>query len=104
VLPPTGIFEAICTTFKTMPKTCREYFHMPETIHHYPGGLRRSHLGIIISAVIFLIVFVLIVVFCYRRWLKRELRRQMLKDVNVAVAQYIAFKDADDRESSRIME
>jgi hypothetical protein len=87
-----------------MPKTCREYFHMPDAMTSYPGGLRRSHLGIIISAVIFLILFTLIVTVCYRRWLKRELRRQMLKDVNVAVAQYIAFKDADEREPSRIME
>jgi hypothetical protein len=98
MVPPTGVFEAICNSFVSMPAPCKEYFHIPTPIT--PTIKKERHVWVVVTAVIFLALFAVIVFVCYRKYLRRELRKQMLQDVNMAVAQYIQFKDAEEKDTS----
>jgi len=87
-----------------MPRYCTEDIGL--TVDTVPNKIMHSnHAMIAIASVVFLIFFAFFVFFCYRQYLRRELRKQMVRDVNIAVSQYIAFKDeGHERETSRLSE
>jgi len=93
LIPSQGVFEAICESFTDMPKVCRRVLHRPDQ--------ERSHAPILVSALVFLVFFALFVFCCYRRYLKREMYKQMVRDVNIAVSQYIAFKETDTNDEEK---
>lgn len=104
LIPASGVAEAICESFQDMPRYCTEDIGL--TVDTVPNKIMHSnHAMIAIASVVFLIFFAFFVFFCYRQYLRRELRKQMVRDVNIAVSQYIAFKDeGHERETSRLSE
>ena len=85
-----------------MPAVCRHYIvETTATGGHAP---QSSHAPLIISAMIFLVFFALFIFCCYRRHLKREMYKQMVRDVNVAVSQYIAFKEDGNTDDVTVAE
>ena len=76
-----------------MPKVCRIALNEPAP--------SRSNAPILISALVFLVFFALFVFCCYRRYLKREMYKQMVRDVNIAVSQYIAFRETDTNDEQK---
>jgi len=108
LIPPQGLFEAICESFTEMPQVCVNYFRGnalddPSILDPIPVPIKKTHLSVILAAIIFLFMFGLFVCIFYRRYLRRELHKQMIRDVNVAVSQYIAFKDAEDKEEGSMI-
>jgi len=93
LVPSLGVFEAICETFKDMPKVCRITLREPAP--------PPTNAPILISALVFLVFFALFVFCCYRRYLKREMYKQMVRDVNIAVSQYIAFRETDTNDEQK---
>jgi len=93
LVPSNGVFEAVCESFNQMPDVCFGQFD----ISIYNPAIPKTHGPVIAAAIGFLIVFSFFVFCCYRRYLKREMYKQMVRDVNIAVSQYIAFKDEDEK-------
>jgi len=93
LVPAKGVFEAVCESFTSMPDVCFGEFD----VSIYNPVTNKTHGPVIGAAIAFLIVFSLFVFCCYRRYLKREMYKQMVRDVNIAVSQYIAFKDDDEK-------
>lgn len=69
-----------------MPNVCQQYLHIPNTE-------TPSYVPVLISAFLFLMLFGVFVCCFYRRFLKRDMYKQMVRDVNIALSQYIAFKE-----------
>jgi len=88
-----GVFEAICETFTKMPAVCKQYLGVSSTEP-------PNNLPILISAGMFLLLFTVFVCCCYRRFLKKDMYKQMVRDVNIALSQYIAFKENDEVENA----
>jgi len=110
LFPPVAIFEAICYSFEDFPQPCKDMFDPDVYVNplkpiekgELPGG---STTTLIVATGIFLIFFAFFAVCCYKRYIKREMSRQMMKEVDVAVAQYMAFKDTDEepKDTSRLV-
>jgi len=98
LIPAHGVFEAICESFNKMPEVCIGQLDQAfdESVYYEPPTKR--HMPVVGTALIFLAVFSFFVFCCYRRYLKREMYKQMVRDVNIAVSQYIAFKDEDEKD------
>jgi len=93
LIPGEGLFEALCESFNKFPAFCEGKFDTTNNV----SPINHRHFPVFGAALIFLIVFSVFVCICYRRHLKREMYKQMIRDVNIAVSQYIAFKDEDER-------
>lgn len=99
MVPSISVFQAICESFNTMPEACVPIFKMEtgDTAIQMRDGTAQ----VVFASVIFLILFAFIVFTCYRRYLRRILHKEMVRDVNIAVSQYIAMSDNENNRETR---
>lgn len=74
----TNVFEAICAGFKTMPKYCADTLHKIRKnsgpYENMPDGIQPITLVLI---VVTLVLLNCVLVYCYRRYTKREMKKEM---------------------------
>ena len=88
VLDPENVFQAICAGFKDQRKECKVHtFGEPE-----PNGISITKLLMIIVGLVLLNIGL---IFCYRKYSKKEVNEQMQMHINSAVAQYFALQDKE---------
>jgi len=93
-----AVFNAICAGFATPPSQCLAVlgsgtpdFVPTEAIEGIKGG--------VIVAIVFGLIFLnMIIVYCYRRYSRREMQSEMQVQIESAVSQYFALSQ---RESTK---
>jgi hypothetical protein len=79
-----------------MPKNCYEKLKdlkfSPGTFENAPNGIR---LHALLVGVGILIVLNCVIVYCYRRFTKREMKREMSYQIETAVSQYMKIEPSD---------
>ena len=83
-----------------MPPNCVRYFNQDRNTPGIIIAPNSEHASVLIAAGVLIILFGFFLFCCYRRYLKRELRSQMARDVQFAVGQYVEFKE--DKEDSKL--
>lgn len=78
---PDNIMEAVCESFKEMPKYCKTWLKQEGIV--FEDGVSNTALGMIIFA---LLVANLIIVVLYRAYLNREIKSEMKMQVSSAVS------------------
>mmetsp|Transcript_4730 Transcript_4730/g.3926 ORF Transcript_4730/g.3926 Transcript_4730/m.3926 type:complete len:191 (-) Transcript_4730:29-601(-) len=100
LVPIDGVYEALCESFNSMPPNCVRYFNQDRSTPGIIIAPNSEHASVLIAAGVLIILFGFFLFCCYRRYLKRELRSQMARDVQFAVGQYVEFKE--DKEDSKL--
>ena len=98
VLPANNVYEAVCESFSVLPDSCVNYFQSKKegiAIYH---EVDQTHLKSIIGWII-AIAFVIFIValFLYRRWVKRELMRDLNNRLNTRISDYMAMQDDESK-------
>lgn len=94
-LTPDNVFEAICASFQREPKQCHRF----QKQHHIPDP--RIISNSLTNRTVFLIILVLfvvniVIIFAYRRYLNKELDKDMKVQVQSAVSQYVALSQVPE--------
>ena len=77
-MEPTLVFMALCAGFEKLPDMCAEYFDTSSDGSSIKGGY--------IVAIVFVLVFLnVVIVYCYRRYAKREMQTEMKMQIESAV-------------------
>ena len=88
-LESLAVFNALCAGFENSPSICQG------TLGAYTPDFLPSQDGIrgnvIVGIVIALILLNVIIVYCYRRYSKREMQSEMQMQIESAVSQYFAL-------------
>ena len=85
-----------------MPQPCRTYFESQG--HHYRMRRKRSVKWILGGSIICLILLAFFLFCCYRRYLKRQITRELSLKANTAVSEYFAMHDAGEKDTKRLIE
>lgn len=94
-LTPDNVFEAICASFKREPRECHRF----QRRHHIP--LPNIQSRSLTNRAVFMIImglFIvnLIIIFAYRKYLNKELDKDMKIQVSSAVSQYVALSQVPE--------
>lgn len=89
-MTPDNVFEAICASFQDEPRECRAW-QIQEGIALPVGQSTGITQKTFFEIVVVLILINLSVIIVYRKWLNRELEKDMKLQVSSAVSQYVAL-------------
>ena len=88
-LESLAVFNALCAGFAHPPSMCTATLgsYSPDFLPP-SNGIKG---GVIVAIVICLIALNILVVYCYRRYTKREIQHDMQQQIESAVSQYFAM-------------
>lgn len=84
-----AVYNALCAGFATPPDICKATLgiYTPEAL---PAEIRSPPKGVtagVIVAIVFVVILVnIIIVYCYRRFSKREMQSEMATKIDSAVS------------------
>lgn len=89
-LEDLAVFNALCAGFQTTPSMCQSTLnnYKPDFVASPEDGIRG---GVIVGIVTGLILLNVVIVYCYRRYSRREMQSQMHVQIESAVSQYFAM-------------
>lgn len=96
VLPVTNVYEAICEAFDTMPTHCIEYFSRKKSDTVFEEADDLDLMSIVVWIGVIGIFVLLGALFFYRRWIRRELMRDLNNQVSAKISEYMSMQD-DER-------
>ena len=93
-LETLAVFNALCAGFANPPSMCSGTLgsYTPDFLPE--EGIRA---GVIVSIVVILILVNLVIVYCYRRYSKREMNTEMQMQIESAVSQYFALSQREGK-------
>jgi hypothetical protein len=97
VIPASHVFEAVCDGFFNPPDICKQHL---ASIRRYR---KRSVKYIVIVCVVGIAVVAFFLFFCYRRYLKRQIARELSLKANTAVSEYFAMHEAGEKDTKRLI-
>ena len=85
-----AVTNAICAGFKDVPTMCKAILQgiNPELLQEPEQGIKG---GVIFVIVVSLIIVNVVLVYCYRRYTRREIQTEMNTQIESAVSQYFAL-------------
>lgn len=88
-LEPLAVINAICAGFENPPQMCKGILNSstPDFLVE-EKGIRG---GVIVAIVFVLIILNMLIVYCYRRYARREMQQDMQVQIEGAVSQYFAL-------------
>ena len=88
-LESLAVFNALCAGFADIPAMCSATLdsNTPDFLQQNPP----IKVGIIVGVVVVLVVLNVVIVYCYRRYSKREMQSEMKMQIETAVSQYFAL-------------
>ena len=94
-LESLAVFNAICAGFSTPPAMCQATLgaYTPDFLQN-DGGIKSS---VIVAIAVVLVLLNIIIVYCYRRYSKREMNNEMQMQIESAVSQYFALSQRDGK-------
>ena len=94
-LETLAVFNAICAGFANPPAFCSSTLnaYQPDFLAAQEEGIKGS---VIVGIVIILVILNIIIVYCYRRYSKREMQNEMQMQIESAVSQYFALSQRGD--------
>lgn len=89
-LEDLAVFNALCAGFQNAPSMCQSTLgsYKPDFIAAEDDGIRG---GVIVAIVTCLVLLNVVIVYCYRRYSRREMQSQMHMQIESAVSQYFAM-------------
>lgn len=93
-LESLAVFNAICAGFANPPPFCSGTLssYQPDFLPQ-EEGIKGS---VIVAIVVILVLLNIIIVYCYRRYSKREMQNEMQMQIESAVSQYFALSQRGD--------
>lgn len=89
-LESLAVFNAICSGFASPPSMCLATLgsYQPDFLPESGEGIKGS----VIVAIVFILIFLnMVIVYCYRRYARREMQSEMNVQIESAVSQYFAL-------------
>ena len=85
-----AVVNALCAGFAQPPEMCKAILNSvkPDYLIESKNGIRGS---VIFVMVVGLILINIVVVYCYRRYTRREMQSEMNTQIESAVSQYFAL-------------
>jgi hypothetical protein len=95
-LESLAVFNALCAGFATPPKICDGTLgsYTPDFLSTQDEGIKS---GVIIAIVLLLVLVNVVIVYCYRRYSKREMQNEMQIQIESAVSQYFALSQREGK-------
>jgi hypothetical protein len=95
-LESLAVFNALCAGFSNAPSMCSATLgaYTPDFLPNEDEGIKG---GVIVAIVIVLVLLNVIIVYCYRRYSKREMQGEMQMQIESAVSQYFALTQRDSK-------
>jgi len=94
-LESLAVFNGICAGFANPPAVCQGTLnsYTPDFVDT-EGGIK----GGVIVAIVFVLIFLnMLIVYCYRRYSRREMQQEMNIQIESAVSQYFALTQRDTK-------
>lgn len=88
---PRNVFQAICAGYRDPPKECKDWYESEGIKEEYTIPIRdedSDHIGAGTAALIFCVFITsnILIVFLYRKYLQKEIKKDMNLQVNSAVS------------------
>mmetsp|Transcript_10367 Transcript_10367/g.11801 ORF Transcript_10367/g.11801 Transcript_10367/m.11801 type:complete len:471 (-) Transcript_10367:137-1549(-) len=95
VLPVTNVVEAICEDFSPMPAPCVEILNRKKSDVIFDEPEDVDLFGIVLWITFIAAIFLVLALFFYRRWIRRELMRDLNNQLNARISEYMAMQDEE---------
>lgn len=94
-LESLAVFNGICAGFANPPSMCQATLgaYQPDFLIE-DDGIKA---GVIVAIVVVLILLNIVIVYCYRRYSKREMQGEMQMQIESAVSQYFALSQREGK-------
>lgn len=102
VEPVSHVFAAICEGFSESPESCETYKESTKSvpiIHR-----KRSVKYILAICIVGLIFFAFFLFCCYKRYLKKQIAKELSLKANTAVSEYFAMHEAGEKDTKGLIE
>jgi heme/copper-type cytochrome/quinol oxidase subunit 2 len=88
-----AVFNALCAGFANAPSMCQATLgsYTPDFLPTDEG----IKAGVIVAVVVLLVLVNIVIVYCYRRYAKREMQNEMQMQIESAVSQYFALSQRE---------
>ena len=87
-----NIFKTICAGFNSTPEVCFPDYDEAAGKRTTPGGGIGK--GTVIAIIIIAIAINVLLIYCYRRYTKREMKEEMQLQISSMMSQYFALNDS----------
>jgi len=104
VQPASHVFAAICEGFTEMPASCSAYMDSNSTGSTTTIYKKRSVKYILAVCVVGLLVLAFFLFCCYKRYLKKQIAKELSLKANTAVSEYFAMHEAGERDTKGLIE
>ncbi len=85
------MFKTICAGFNVTPDVCFEDYDPQQGARKEAGGSIST--GTIVGLVVALVLINVLLIYCYRRYTRREIKDEMQLQISSMMSQYFALSD-----------
>jgi len=98
IFPASQVVEAVCEGFIDMPPPCVEL--MATTVVYQKSSVK----WVIAVCAVCLITLAFFLFFCYKRFLKQQISKELSFKANAAVSEYFAMQESGEKDTKGLIE
>lgn len=88
-----NVFKTICAGFNVTPTVCYDDYDEATGSRSSSGGINKWLLLVIVIVVI---IINIVLICCYRRYSRREMKKEMQLQISSVMSQYFAINDSKE--------